>query len=87
MAAGVPHLRGLQQHYPEKQGALCHDHGDGDEEEREKSYNHRKSVNYSLRSKPLVIQKGRPTAGRPFSLIIAAQRRTLLAVPAQILGK
>ena len=31
MAAGVPHLRGLQQHHPQKQGPLCHDRGGGAE--------------------------------------------------------
>lgn len=31
MAAGVSHLRGLQQHHEEKQGALRHDRGSGAE--------------------------------------------------------
>ena len=34
MAAGVPHLRGLQQHHEKKQGALRHDRGGGDEAEK-----------------------------------------------------
>lgn len=32
MAAGVPHLRGLQQHHEKEQGPLRHDRGGGDEE-------------------------------------------------------
>ena len=31
MAAGVPHLRGLQQHHKKEQGPLCHDCGGGAE--------------------------------------------------------
>ena len=31
MAAGVPHLRGLQQHHEKEQGALRHDRSGGAE--------------------------------------------------------
>ena len=34
MAAGVPHLRGLQQHYEKEQGALHHDRSGGAEAEK-----------------------------------------------------
>ena len=61
MAAGVPHLRGLQQHHEKEQGALRHDRRGGAEaqeaEEERLKDRHRGSIFRVGKCSPCVIHR------------------------------